>query len=196
MNFPVPATLRDLPYQTAWDFYIPRVFVEVTQATRAGHNYGVWIDAISDRKMQVNIKHILDNSPVPNSRLFRFAATMNFGGVLLKDEMTTDYIAQLGAGVLKHGRPFVLYHEFYEHRAFPELFQLFEEDYMGVYFTTEQFVKTILSKHLLEHLEFSNLNLRHLNLEIIIRDWFGSDQKIYRRCLDDGLVYVYKYRSY
>lgn len=200
MNVPVsaappPATLRGLPHQTAWDIAIPRIFVECTQATREGHEYGCWIDAISNAEMQVNIKYILDNAPIANARLFKFTATMNFAGVSISSEMTMEYIAQLGLGILKYGRAFALYHEFYEHRQLENIFQLFEEDFKGVHPSTEHFVReTVLKQGLLEPLENCNLNLRHLSLGTIIRDWFNSEQKVYHRVLDDGLVYVYRYR--
>ena len=187
------AKLNKLPHQTAWEINLPRIFVKCVAAESEGIEHGAWIDAISAKEMQANITYILRNSPVPNSHQYRFTATQHFQGLAIKGKKSLPHIAEVGLGVMNIGKPFILYYELYDHREIPNLIKAFTDDYVGVFNATEDFVKEKLQE-LIDVSISELLQIKHINLQLLIQDWFNSTKSPYRRILDDKQVYIFENR--
>ena len=176
--------LPNLPYPIDWDSKIPRVFVVCTSAQRQGFEHSSWIDAISELEINKNIQYILEKSPVPNSRLFKFSATQNFKGIDIEDSMPVPYIAQLGQGVLKHGTPFACYYRLlHENHNSSNILEAFTNKYRGAYPSAADFVR-----------EFASEKFAHLSVNEIVRALFDSEEKTYCQVPNryENVVYIYK----
>jgi antirestriction protein len=179
--------LTNLPFPTNEQSDIPRIYLQ-----QEGSLQGTWIDAINASEMQQNIDYI--QASVNGS--VKISSFQGFHSVefLMTPEMPIPFIAQVGKGIIKYGKPFCVYFSFYEHRQEPEILKNFREDYRGCFDRTEDFIKEILTQEgFNSQLNRNNLSWKHLNIEEIIRDWFYSTEGIYRRMLDEK-VYIFKRR--
>lgn len=179
--------LTNLPFPTNDQSDIPRIYIQ-----QEGSFHGTWIEAINASQMQQNIDYVRTslNSSVKITSFQNFNSTE----FLMTPEMPIPFIAQVGKGIIKYGKPFCVYFSFYEHRQEPEILKNFREDYRGCFNHTEDFIKEILTKESFDsQLKRNNLSWKHLNIEEIIRDWFYSREGIYRRMLDEK-VYIFKRR--
>ncbi|MEG4397087.1 hypothetical protein [Microcoleus sp. BROC3] len=180
-------SLTNLPFPTNEQSDVPRIYLQ-----QEGSFQGTWIDAINASEMQQNIDYIQTSL----NGSVQITSFQNFNSVefLMKPEMPTVFIAQVGKGIIKYGKPFSVYFSFYEHRQESQILKNFQEDYRGCFDRTEDFVKEILTKEAFDsQLKRNNLSWKHLNIEEIIRDWFYSTEGIYRRMLDEK-VYIFKRR--
>ncbi|MEG4500640.1 hypothetical protein QUB05_26330 [Microcoleus sp. F10-C6] len=177
--------LTNLPFPTNKEIDVPRIYLQQESSFE-----GTWIDAINASEMQKNIDYIQTSvEGCVKITLFQRFQSVEF---LMTPEMPIPFIAQVGKGIFKYGKPFCVYFSFYEHRQEPEILKNFQEDYRGCFDRTEDFVKEILTKEGFDlQLKRNNLSWQHLNFDEIIRDWFYSTNGIYRRMLDEK-VYIFK----
>ncbi|MEG4166525.1 MULTISPECIES: hypothetical protein [unclassified Microcoleus] len=177
--------LNNLPSPTNWKVNMPRVYV----LQEVSFN-GAWIDAINASEMQKNMDYIQHHYPF--QRPVKVSLFQNFEGTDLAPEMPISFIAQIGEGIRKYGKAFLLYYADYPRE--PEILSNFREDYRGSFDRIEDFVKEILSKEAFDaQLQRNNLDWKHINFDEIIRDWFCPKKGIYRRILDEK-IYIFKRR--
>ncbi|MEG3935745.1 MULTISPECIES: hypothetical protein [unclassified Microcoleus] len=177
--------LTNLPFPTDWRFDVPRVYVLQELSF-----FGAWINAINASEMQKNMEYIQTHSPFMGA--VKVSLFQNFEGTEMAPEMPISFIAQIGEGIHKHGKAFLLYYA--DYRREPEILSNFREDYKGCCDRTEDFVKQFLTQEGFDsQLKRNNLSWKHLNIETIIQDWFYLTEGIYRRMLDEK-VYIFKRR--
>lgn len=178
-SFPIVSNLKcRLPFprheRECTDENTPKIYVACLSAYNNGFLHGLWIDATQEvEDIEDDIKWMLSWSPVVDEEPCEEWAIHdyeNWMGIELNEYEDINKLAELANILQEHGKPFVLYRNYYGDDVTVEDFQ---EYYLGIYESEEDFVYQQWEEcGQLKELEKLNISSSYINWEAITNDWF------------------------
>ncbi|WP_208354567.1 antirestriction protein ArdA, partial [Aetokthonos hydrillicola] len=178
-NFPIVSNLKcRLPFpkheRECTDKNTPKIYVACLSAYNNGHLHGLWIDATQEpEEIEDDIKWMLSWSPVVDDEPCEEWAIHDYENwmeIKINEYEDINKVSELANLVQKHGKPFVLYRNYYGNDATVEDF---EEYYIGVYESEEDFVYQQWDESgQLKELEKLKISSIYINWKAIAHDWF------------------------
>ena len=153
----------------------PSIYVASLSDYNAGRLHGAWIDADqSAEDLQAAISEMLAASPEPGAEEWAIHDFEGFGALRLGEYENIEHVAALARGIAEHGPAFAAFANFVGLDA-DELFESFEDCYLGPWESTTDVRRGLARRCRLEHMldEAIPSSLRpyvQVNVEALARD--------------------------